>query len=422
LASVFSDITVSHGPLQEIRIGVHEKRLNPLRAALKTFGQGRAVLKGMKTETKLSQFVEYDRSGGKVLTIVVNVDQSLPMNRNREFEIPVNSKLREIESSLTEKDEIEQFSRCAEIGRRLIQAYRPHSKSLVLFLQANGSVTSRDLNVTLNTEACWADTPHIQPLIEAGDEFEEILIVLLDGRESRFLTSRLGDITEYPEVRNPFPTSHTQAPGNDRQKSQPTFHRKADEREHLYLKAAAEMAATIAADRSIHRIVISGIDGTCKELYALLRKDLQKHVISFSALPAQATFDQVAATVVKAQFRAERDYEVAKIASLLDRAGSHDKAVTGFAPTTAALAEGRVHELVYAQGIQPNGALCSKCGSIVVNQPNCPKCETAAGPAGEALDLIIGAALNTDAAIEQVRGEAAEKLKAHGGIGAFLRY
>ena len=88
----------------------------------------------MKTETKLSQLVEYDRKGGKVLTIVVNVDQSLPTNRNREFEIPVNAKLREIESSLTEKDEIEQFTRCAELGRRLIQAYRPHSKSLVLFL------------------------------------------------------------------------------------------------------------------------------------------------------------------------------------------------------------------------------------------------------------------------------------------------
>jgi len=386
------------------------------------FGQGRAVLKGMKTETKLSQLVEYDRNGGKVLTIVLNVDQSLPVNRNREFEISVNSKLREIESSLTEKDEIEQFTRCAELGRRLIQAYRPHSKSLVLFLQANGNVTSRDLNVTLNTEACWADTPHIQPLIEAGDEFEEILIVLLDGRHSRFLTSRLGNITEHPEVRNPFLTSHTQAPGNDRQKSQPTFHRKADEREHLYLKSAAEMTKTIAANRSIKRIVLAGINGACKELYDLLPKDLQKHVISFTSLPVQATFDQVSATVVKAQFRAEREYEAAKVASLLDRAGSRDKAVTGLAPTTAALAEGRVHELVYAQGIQPHGALCAKCGSIVVNQPNCPKCDTVVGPAGEAMDLIIGAALSSDSGIEQVRGEAAEKLQAHGGIGAFLRY
>jgi hypothetical protein len=38
------------------------------------------------------------------------------------------------------------------------------------------------------------------------------------------------------------------------------------------------------------------------------------------------------------------------------------------------------------------------------------------------MDLIIGAALDTGAAIEQVRGEAAEKLTASGGLGAFLRF
>ncbi len=131
---------------------------------------------------------------------------------------------------------------------------------------------------------------------------------------------------------------------------------------------------------------------------------------------------QIADIAGKAQYRAERENEVAKVASLVDRAGARDKAVTGLAETTAALAEGRVHELVYAQGITPNGALCAICGSIVVNQPACPKCQATAGPAEEAMDLIIGAALDTGAAIEQVRGEAAEKLTASGGIGAFLRY
>jgi peptide subunit release factor 1 (eRF1) len=200
------------------------------------------------------------------------------------------------------------------------------------------------------------------------------------------------------------------------------YHRKADEREHHYLKAVAEMAETIAANRSINRIVLSGNDGTCKDLYSLLSKEVRNHVISFSLLPVHATLEQVADIAAKAQYRAERENEIAKVASLLDRAGARDKAVTGLEATTAALAEGRVHELVYAQGIQPNGALCAKCGSIVVNQPNCPKCETVVGPAGEAMDLIIGAALSTDAGIEQVRGEAAEKLNASGGIGAFLRY
>jgi len=110
------------------------------------------------------------------------------------------------------------------------------------------------------------------------------------------------------------------------------------------------------------------------------------------------------------------------VASLLDRAGSGDKAVTGLAATASALAEGRVHELVYAQGVEPHGVLCANCGNIVVNQPRCPKCETVAGSAGEAMDLIIGTALSTSAGIEQVRDEAAEKLKTSGGIGAFLRY
>jgi peptide subunit release factor 1 (eRF1) len=366
--------------------------------------------------------VEYDPNAGKVLTIVINLDQSVAANRNREFEIPVNSKLREIESRIKDKSEIEEFSRCVELGRRLIQAFRPHSKSLVLFLQANGNVTSRELNVPLDTETYWGKTPHIQPLIEAGDEFEDVLIVLLDGRESRFLTSTLGVVTEHPEVRNPYPTSHTQAPGTDRQKSQPTFHRKSDEREHHYLKAVSEMTETLAANRSIGRIVLSGNDGTCKELYSLLSKDVRRHVISFLLLPVHSTLEQVAGIAGKVQYRAERENEVAKVASLLDSAGARGKAVTGLAATAAALSEGRVLELVYAQGLAPNGALCTICGSIVVNQPTCPKCQSAAGPAGEAMDLIIGAALDTGAAIEQVRGEAAETLTAFGGIGAFLRY
>jgi hypothetical protein len=422
LASLSHCSVVSLVRLQETEDGINIKGLNPLRTALKTFGQGRAVLKGMRTETKLSHLVEYDRNGGKVLTIVINVDQSFSVNRNREFEIPVNSKLRLIETRLKEKDEVEQFARCAEHGRQLIQAYRPHSKSLMLFLQANGSVTTRELNVPMDTEVFWADTPHIQPLIEAGDEYEEILIVLLDGRESRFLTSRMGNITEHPEVRNPYPTSHTQAPGHDRQKSQPVFHRKADEREHHYLKAVSEMAETLAASRAINRIVLAGGDGTCKELFALLSSDVRKRVISISVLPVQASLEQVADIVVRAQFRAEREYEVAKVASLLDRAGAHDKAVTGLAATTEALSEGRVHELVYAQGFAPGAAVCGKCGSTAVNQPTCPVCHSVASPAGDAMDLIIGAALDTGAAIEQVRGEAAEKLNVSGGIGAFLRY
>jgi peptide subunit release factor 1 (eRF1) len=278
------------------------------------------------------------------------------------------------------------------------------------------------LNVPLITDAFWAETPHVQPLIEAGDEFEEVLIVLLDGRKCRFLTSKMGNLTEHADVANAFPASHTQAAGKDRQKSQPTFHRKADEHELHYLKEVSEKTEALAASRSSSRIIIAGSEGTAKNLNSLLSRNAQKQVISIAVLPVNATLDHIGDTVGKAQIRAEREYETAKVASLLDRASGGRKAVTGLAATALALAEGSIHELIYAQGIGPRGALCPNCGFLVVDTPVCPKCQAVAGPAGEVMDWIIGLALDNGAAIEQVRGDAAETLAAAGGIGAFLRY
>jgi peptide subunit release factor 1 (eRF1) len=377
----------------------------------------------MRTETRPTQFVKYDENAGKVLTVVVNVDQSSSANRNREFEVPVNSKLREIEARIKDEAELSQYRFCADLSRQFIDSYQPRSKSVMVFTQANGSVITRELNVPLETEVCWQDLPHIRPLVEAGDEFKEILIVLMDGKQSRFLTSHLGIMTEHPGTVNPFPTSHTQAPGNDKTKSQASFHRKSDEKKHLYLKAAAEMAETIAATRSINRIVLAGNNGISKELYSLLPKTLQQHVISFEVLQAHATLGEISAVIAKPRYQAERENESAKVQTLLDRARSHAAAaVTGIADTTEALAEGRIHELLYAQGLTPSGAACSSCGRIVVTHLTCPKCQVEVGPLGDAMDLIIGAALDSGATIEQVRGKAAEALMAAGGIGAFLKY
>ncbi len=53
---------------------------------------------------------------------------------------------------------------------------------------------------------------------------------------------------------------------------------------------------------------------------------------------------------------------------------------------------------------------------------NCDFCGLPVKPADDLVETAIGMALAEGAVIEQVRGEAAAKLKAAGGIGAFLRY
>jgi peptide subunit release factor 1 (eRF1) len=53
---------------------------------------------------------------------------------------------------------------------------------------------------------------------------------------------------------------------------------------------------------------------------------------------------------------------------------------------------------------------------------NCDFCGLPVKPAEDLIEAILAKSLAEGATIEQVRGEAAEKLNAAGGIGAFLRY
>jgi peptide subunit release factor 1 (eRF1) len=120
------------------------------------------------------------------------------------------------------------------------------------------------------------------------------------------------------------------------------------------------------------------------------------------------------------QARAERDVETEKVKLLME--GKHGKTIVGLGGTLEALAACRVSELVYAEGVSLRGSLCDNCAVIVTDGSKCPRCQSVLPAEEDALDLIIGGALETGAVIEQVRGGAARKLAAAGGIGAFLRY
>jgi peptide subunit release factor 1 (eRF1) len=133
-----------------------------------------------------------------------------------------------------------------------------------------------------------------------------------------------------------------------------------------------------------------------------------------------ATISDISTVLREVQARSERDVEAEKVDLLIE--GRHGKTIVGIGGTLEALAALRVSELVYAEGVSIRGALCENCGVIVTDGSKCPKCQVVLPAAEDALDLIIGGALETGAAVEQVRGAAARKLSAVGGIGAFLRY
>jgi peptide subunit release factor 1 (eRF1) len=93
--------------------------------------------------------------------------------------------------------------------------------------------------------------------------------------------------------------------------------------------------------------------------------------------------------------KVERAHELEKADMLITASAKAQNAVTGISGTLDALNEKRVRELVYAEGY-------------------------AAGT--DFIEDAISVALAQGATIEQMRGEAAARLRAAGGIGAFLRY
>ena len=52
----------------------------------------------------------------------------------------------------------------------------------------------------------------------------------------------------------------------------------------------------------------------------------------------------------------------------------------------------------------------------------CSRCQEPVGTSHDLTEAAVGAALDTQANVEMVRGSAAQQLRREGGIGAILRY
>jgi hypothetical protein len=358
----------------------------------------------------------------KVLSIYLDVDQSNTANRNRGFETALRDGLRELKSRLTEPSDVDAFQQCAQHVLRSVSEQRPGSGTMVIFARTGLPVTIEQYPVAMETAFRWDADPFIQPTLAAQDEFKPFLIILTDHQHARFLTSVLGQITERLSFDNPYPSKHTKTSGKNRIKSQTVFNRKSDERETKFLKEVAETASALFKSHSIKRIVLAGNEETSGQILRLLPTELRFRVASLLTLSMKAGIAEIREAAMKTATDAERQSEMAKVETLLQSAGTHTKVVVGIQETLNALKAGEVREFVYPRGILISGSRCENCDSVLVSAGNCPTCGGTLNPIKDIVEYAITAALLSGASVEQVRGEAAEKLSAAGGFGGFLRY
>ncbi len=109
----------------------------------------------MITKTELEVLSEYKAGAGRALSIYLDVDQSNTANLNRKFEAAFDARIKEIGRSFEEEYEQRDFEECVAEARKVIAAYEPRARGLVMFTRSTGSIWMRELNVPVTTEIYW---------------------------------------------------------------------------------------------------------------------------------------------------------------------------------------------------------------------------------------------------------------------------
>ena len=361
--------------------------------------------------------------GGKVLSVYLDVDQSKPSNLNRRFEAAFESQIQTIGRRFEEEYEQSDFLQCASDVRNLLSTYEPHAHSLVVFARSAGQVWFREVNVGVGTEVHWGAAPYLHPLVEALDEFEPYIVVVTDKARSRVFTVQLGTIQKQADVQTPGRVRHVKMAGSDHLFSQSHIQRKADEHVLAHFKQTVEILEHVGNLNPAARLFLTGNADAVSELFRLLPKSLRSRVAGSAVMASGAHEKEILEGTLALAGRAERVQELKKVERLLTSAAKGDKAVVKVPGTLQAFNEDRVRQLIYAEGFSAAGGVCEHCDLMFpTDDVNCGICGMPVKPADDLIENTIGSALASGAAIEQVRGPAAEKLRAAGGIGAFLRF
>ena len=375
------------------------------------------------TTKDLGDLRESRAGAGRVLSVYLDVDQSKAANLNRRFEGAFESRIQLIAGKFEEEYEQSDFLRCVGDVRKLLSAYEPHGRSLVIFARSAGKTWFRELNVPVGTEVHWGAAPYLHPLVEALDEFEAYMVVVADRAHSRVFTVRLGTIEKQAEIHALGTVRHLKTSGTGHLYSQSHIQRRADGNVLGHFKRVIEVLEHVANMNAPARLVLAGNAEAISELFRLLPKSLRGRVAGSAVMPANAPEKEILEGTLALARKAERLQELEKVERLLTSAAKGDKAVVTFRHTLQAFNEDRVRELVYAEGFSALGGVCEHCHVMFPSDDlNCEICGMPVKPADDLIENTISAALAAGAAVEQLRGPAADKLLAAGGIGAFLRF
>jgi peptide chain release factor subunit 1 len=366
----------------------------------------------------IDQLQKLSQAPGNTLTVYLDIDQTNPVNRKRQFETHLKDLLKQLRAVHSDDEELAQTaSEVEEIVKRI----EPTSKTLVLARHRRLGVTFRKLiRINLPSGVFWSDGAFMQPLIEALDEHERYGIVLVDQKRARLFTVYLGEIDEHKDLISKIPP-RPDSPSTDRPLSQSRMERRHDESVSSHVRMVAGEIATLMEQLEVDRLIIGGSMGVASELGRALPKRLRGRLVEIMPIPLTASADEILSRASEVQIRLERAEELEVVRDLLKDVRKGGRAVAGLATTLDAINEGRVWKFVYLHGLVLEGGACIPCNMLYdPAEEICPVCQKPVTREVHLVDHMARKVLERGGHIEIVDGPAAEALRAVAEVAAVL--
>jgi hypothetical protein len=337
----------------------------------------------------------------RVLSIYLTVDPAARENQatTPAWRITLKNMLRDIESGLDRN-----YSADWEAARQRLDAYfrdySPASKGLALFFTLDWQ-QEYSLPIPVENQAAFG-RPLVAPLLWAIDEYEPYLIVLVDSEKAHFLTAYLGTAEVGETIKLELETEDWRektlmpATSHGRNLNQGShrdiFEDRVQEHTERFYRDVVDHMQELLDEHPARRILLGGHELAAHAVRDLLPERMAETVVDVMAIPMRSSAHEVLAHVLPRALEYEREQELALVDQVINLAKAGGRGALGREAVMQALEQQRVELLL------------------------------APWPLDDSLNDLPARVFASGGSIELVHGEAAERLKAEGGLGARLYY
>jgi peptide chain release factor subunit 1 len=369
-----------------------------------------------------------------VLSIALDVDPTKPENQAEPpaYRIRLRNELRALLDKLP-KDERKRVKDVVERVEAFLDQERPQGRGLTIFA-ADDLWRVHVLPVPLRNQVHYG-RPDVLPLLWAADEYEPYAVLAVNRERALLLIAYLGGTvvakadeleldTSHWRFKSGRPPTFTKAMGTgaSRGTERDTFEARVQDHLRRLWSGAAEAADRWLQEARVDRLIIAGPEEAASAVRNLLPPTARTKLVAVVPVPGEADPDEIHRLTMRVALDEEHRRERALVEDLLARAPAGAGTVVGLGPTLDALAREQVITLVVDRDVDAQVHRCARCGFVTADpRPSCPVCGGPQERTGLTQVLPLLARQN-GARVETVSGEAAAQLRAHGGIGAILRY